>query len=362
MNAIDRRRITLVGGAGFIGHHLALELARQGAMVSIIDSLQVNNLLAFTSTDHDRAESELSLRMINERLGLLREAGVSLYIQDARDERGLAERLETLKPQVLLHLAGVSHAARSDTDPRTAFEHNLRTLESALDCVCGSVEQFLYFSSSMVYGHFPGASVTEESPCNPLGVYGALKYAGEKMVIAHNQVFDMPYTIVRPSALYGERCVSRRVVQVFLENALRGGDIVVHGDGSDRLDFTYIADLVGGILGIVQLDAAINETFNLSYGCSRSIGELIGLLQEQFPDLNVVHHPRGKLTPQRGTLSVDKARALLGYAPAYPLQRGLERYLDWCRVVVARGRRTAHARARVNAPAVVTPVEPCPTH
>ena len=96
----------------------------------------------------------------------------------------------------------------------------------------------------MVYGHFNGKTVTEETPCEPLGIYGALKFSGEKLVIAYNQVFGMNYTIIRPSALYGERCISRRVGQVFIENALRGDAMCVAGDGSDRLDFTYIADLV----------------------------------------------------------------------------------------------------------------------
>ena len=89
------------------------------------------------------------------------------------------------------------------------------------------VEHFIYFSSSMVYGHFSETAVIEESSCNPIGIYGALKYGGEKLVIAYNQVFDLPYTIVRPSALYGERCVSRRVGQIFIENALSGKDIKI---------------------------------------------------------------------------------------------------------------------------------------
>ena len=69
----------------------------------------------------------------------------------------------------------------------------------------------------MVYGNFTGDSVNEETVCEPLGIYGALKFAGEKMVIAYTQVFDLPYTIIRPSALYGQRCVSRRVSQIFIE-------------------------------------------------------------------------------------------------------------------------------------------------
>ncbi len=326
---LDERRIVLVGGAGFIGHHLALALARAGARVAIVDGLQVNNLLAFASADHDPRNQSLNLGVINQRLELLKEAGIPLYILDARDERALANRLNDLKPQVLIHLAGVAHAQQSNMDPRSAFEHTLRTLQYSLECVRDYVERFIYFSSSMVYGHFQTRVVTEGTPSQPVGIYGALKYAGERIVIAHEQVFGMPYTIVRPSALYGPRCISRRVVQVFAENAIRGRGLVVYGDGSDRLDFTYIDDLADGIVRVLQHETAKNETFNLAYGCSRSISELIELLEQHLPGLSVVYKSRGKLCPQRGTLCVDKARRLIGYEPAYPLERGLKRYLDW---------------------------------
>jgi nucleoside-diphosphate-sugar epimerase len=83
--------------------------------------------------------------------------------------------------------------------------------------------------------------------CKPIGIYGTLKYAGELIVKSYNQVFDLPYTIIRPSALYGERCVSRRVGQIFIENAIQGLDININGDGEEKLDFTYIEDLVEGI-------------------------------------------------------------------------------------------------------------------
>lgn len=331
MISLKKRRVVLVGGAGFIGHHLALGLSRAGADVSIVDSLSVNNLLTFTSGDCDRPTRTLDLEIVNERLGLLRQAGVPLYIQDARDEQGLSRRLARLRPQVVVLLSGLSHAGRSNADPNGAFEHTLRTVQYTLDCVRGSAEHFIFFSSSMVYGHFPEGRVTEESPCEPLGIYGALKYAGEKLVIAHHQVFGMPYTIVRPSALYGERCVSRRVVQVFIEDALQGRRLTVHGDGSDRLDFTYIDDLVEGILLLMRSEAALNQTFNLSYGAARSMNELIALLRREILGLEADYAPRGALTPQRGTLSIDKAQALLGYNPAHPLERGLEKYLRWYR-------------------------------
>ena len=163
----------------------------------------------------------------------------------------------------------------------------------------------------------------------PLGIYGALKFAGEKLVIGYNQVFGMNYTIIRPSALYGERCVSRRVGQVFIENALRGDSIRVKGDGSDRLDFTYIGDLVEGIVAALADDNAYNQVFNMTFGCGRSVAELVALLRSHFGDLAVQYETKDDLTPDRGTLSIEKARRLIGYAPQYDLERGFQRYLEW---------------------------------
>ena len=102
-----------------------------------------------------------------------------------------------------MHLAAVSHANRSNKDPYTTFDNSLRTLENALDASRNRIKN-LYTYVSMVYGNFKTKKVDEETNCNPIGIYGALKFSGEKIVIAYNQVFDLPYTIIRPSALYGE--------------------------------------------------------------------------------------------------------------------------------------------------------------
>ena len=90
---------------------------------------------------------------------------------------------------------------RSNKDPYTTFDNSLRTLENALDASRNRIKKFIYLSSSMVYGNFKTKEVDEETNCNPIGIYGALKFSGEKIVIAYNQVFDLPYTIIRPSAL-----------------------------------------------------------------------------------------------------------------------------------------------------------------
>ena len=329
MEKIKGRKITLIGGAGFIGHNLALHLHSLGAEVSIIDSLQINNLASFAATSKDSVNRALYLRILNERQRLLQNAQIPLFVQDARNYHALSQLISQIEPQVVIQLAAVSHANKSNKDPYSTFDHSFRTLENALDASRDRVEHFIYFSSSMVYGQFSEDTVSEESICNPLGIYGALKYGGEKLVIAYNQVFDLPYTIVRPSALYGERCVSRRVGQIFIENALSGKDIKIAGDGSDKLDFTYIKDLVKGIELVISKDTGLNQTFNLTYGNSRSLADMANIMQANFDDLDIQYTPKDSLTPDRGTLSIEKARSLLGYNPSHPLDVGYTDYINW---------------------------------
>jgi nucleoside-diphosphate-sugar epimerase len=334
--AMTGRRIAIVGGAGFIGHNLALALARRGAMVAVVDSLQVNNLLAFSSALASSRNRELYLRMIHERLELLNAAHIPLHVQDARDYHALSRVLTQIDPQVIIHLAAVSHAGRSNKDPFSTFDHSLRTLENALDFARGaSVEHFVFLSSSMAYGNFLTPEVAEDHPLNPIGIYGALKLAGEKMVIAYQQVFNLPYTIIRPSALYGQRCVSRRVGQIFIESALAGEPLKVDGDGEEKLDFTYIDDLIEGIALSVTEPAARNEIFNITYGAARPIRDLVEVLKREFGNLKVEHVERDQLMPFRGTLSIDKARQLLGFAPANPIDVGFPKYVKWYRQLMA---------------------------
>jgi nucleoside-diphosphate-sugar epimerase len=325
---LSGKRIALIGGAGFIGHNLALELRRRGSDVHVVDSLQVNNLGAFSNVVGDPNKT-LYLHLIQERMRLLNESAVPLHVVDARDYHALTRTLSEINPQVVVQLAAIAHANRSNKDPFSTFDHSFRTLENALDCARNTAEHFIYFSSSMVYGNFDGEAVTEDRHCEPMGIYGALKYGGEKLVIAYNQVFDLPFTIVRPSALYGERCVSRRVGQAFIENALRGLPLTINGDGSDALDFTYIGDLVQGVIRCIAHPAARNQIFNLTYGGARSLNQMAEIMRSEFPGIEIKYNPRDALMPERGTLSVDKARTRIGYEPAYPLERGFVDYIRW---------------------------------
>ena len=321
------KKILLVGGCGFIGHNLALHLKKGGCSVSIVDSLSVNNVLSFT--DSEIKNKKLYSSILNNRIELLNDNKINLIVQDARDYHAISKLYGEIKPDIIIHLAAVSHANKSNKDPHSTFDHSFRTLENTLDFAKNSKTHVVYLSSSMVYGNFDSQDVNEETICKPIGIYGTLKYSGELLVKAYNQVFDLPYTIIRPSALYGERCVSRRVGQIFIENAIQGLDININGDGEEKLDFTYIDDLISGISLCCEKESAKNETFNLTYGSSRKISELTEILIKEFPNIKVFYKEKEKFMPERGTLDVSKAKKLLGYEPLNPIETGYVKYISW---------------------------------
>ncbi|MDC2970466.1 NAD(P)-dependent oxidoreductase [Candidatus Pelagibacter sp.] len=321
------KKILLVGGCGFIGHNLSLYLKKLGHSPVIVDSLSVNNIYSLDNSEIKN--QELYKSILENRVSLLKKNEIDLIIQDARNYNSISKLYAEINPEIIIHLAAVSHANRSNKDPHTTFDHSLRTLENTLDYAKSYKTHVIYISSSMVYGNFEGKDVDENTECKPIGIYGTLKYAGELMLKSYNQVFDLPYTIIRPSALYGERCVSRRVGQIFIENAIQNLDININGDGNDKLDFTYIEDLVRGITYCCENKNAINQTFNITYGNSRKINDLIDILKGEFPKINIIYKEKEKFMPDRGTLKTSKANNILNFKAEHAIESGYLKYISW---------------------------------
>ena len=324
---IQNKKILLVGGSGFIGHNLALYLKEMNAKPYIVDSLSINNLY---SLDNEEIKNKnLYSAILNNRIDLLKKKKIEFIIQDAREHLAVSKIYKQIDPDIIIHLAAVSHANKSNKDPHTTFDNSLRTLENTLDYAKVNKKHVIYLSSSMVYGNFGGNDVSEETNCKPMGIYGTLKLSGEHIVKAYSRVFDLPYTIIRPSALYGERCVSRRVGQIFIENAIQDLDININGSGDEKLDFTYIDDLVQGIYKSCINENSKNQTFNITFGNSRKLSELADLVKSEFPKVKINYVGKEKFMPERGTLNIDKAKKLIDYSPQYKLEEGYIKYIQW---------------------------------
>ena len=311
-------RIAIIGGCGFIGHHLALRLQGRGEQVLCVDSLSVNNLNVLGNPLHrDMAE---------QRLVLLKHAGVPLYIEDATDYQALSHLVAPWNPDIIVHLAAVSHIDRSNANPVNCFNNSLRTLLNSLDIARAVGSRIVYFSSSTVYGNFSKNIIDETEDLTPIGIYGNFKLAGENMCRGYNQAHGVPVTIVRPQALYGARCVSSRVSQVFIERAMAGKAITIQGDGEEKLDFTYIGDLLAG------MDCVLRETndswriFNITGENATSLKRLAEIVTARYP-VEVKFGPRDPDRPLRGTMSVKKIRGL-GYRPRYDIETGMNLYME----------------------------------
>ena len=322
-----KKKILLVGGCGFIGHNLALGLKKNGHTPIIVDSLKINNLLSLP--DEQVSNKFLYDSILNSRLKLLKSNNIKYIIKDAKNFEKIKKTYQDIDPDIIIHLAAVSHANKSNKDPHTTFENSFASLESSLEFAKIKKTHIIFISSSMVYGNFSNAKVKESNPCNPIGIYGNLKLSGEMMLKSYNQIFGLPYTIIRPSALYGERCVSRRVSQIFIENAIQNLKINVNGDGNEKLDFTHISDLVQGINLCCINDNAINQTFNITYGNAKKINDLLLILKKEFQDIEIEYKERDKLMPKRGTLSIEKAKKKLGFYPKISINLGYLKYISW---------------------------------
>lgn len=331
---IRGERVMLIGGAGFIGHNLALELSRLGAETLVLDNLVVNNLVTNVSNpDLDPLRRRLYQNFLLDRFERMREHGVQLGSVDARLPLDLLRCFEDFEPTKVVHLAAISSAVDARRDPGLAFDLQLMTLRNALESCRARVEQgmeLVFMSSSTVYGDFDKPSVDESDRPQPHGIYANAKYMGERLVRNYAQ-YELPSTIIRPSALYGERCVSRRVSQVFIENALTGKPLLLEGGGDGRLDFTHIDDLVRGIVLAMALpkEPGYTRTFNLTFGNARTIVELAQLIREVIPDVVLEERPRAEEKPVRGTLDTTLAREVLGFEPWLPLEVGYRRYCEW---------------------------------
>lgn len=329
--SLEGERVMLVGGAGFIGHHLALALRERGAEVLVVDNMQINNIVKIVSDAQlDDVRRRLYVNFLLDRFAMMREAGVQIDNVDGRQMTELTNSFNEFQPTKAVHLAAISSAVIANQNPGLAYDLQINSLRNLLE-LCrlksSACDQVAFMSSSTVYGDFEGDSVTEDVYPRPKGVYANGKYIGERMVREAKDLYGTDFTIVRPSALYGVRCVSGRVSQKFIENALLGEPLLLEGGGSGLLDFTNVHDLVEGIVRSLGLEGGRSRTFNITYGKARTIADLAEIIQKVVPNLKLEERPPAPEKPKRGTLVMDRAREFLGFVPSRALD---DAYLEYC--------------------------------
>ena len=308
------------GGAGLIGATVARKMIAGGYRVVVFDSFT-----HYISPLKIAIKNYIDLRFRGIEDKVIIERGDTTNASHAK------RILDKYQPEYMLHLAAVPLADLSNVHIEEAVSNIFQGTVNMLEAATGMkhLRKFLYVSSSMIYGDFETIPCPEDHPKRPKDIYGGCKYAGEIMTGVFGQRFKVPYTIVRPSAVYGPFDVNRRVSQIFVENALTGKPLRLHGGGKLMLDFTYVDDIADGLILALLKEEAIGEAFNVTYGKSYSLYDVAVALKQLIPSVEIeIIDEVDEHRPLRGALSIEKARRVLGYNPQFPLERGLERYVE----------------------------------
>ena len=304
-------KILITGAAGFIGSHLADRLAEENQLL-LIDDFSVG--------------SRENLAQV------LSQPGVRLVEADVTSRELVSELVEGV--DVVFHLA-ISCLRTSLNDPWLNHEVNAGgTLNVCMAAHEHAVERLVYVSSSEVYGSAETVPMSESHPCHPTTVYGASKLAGELYSLAYWRTYGLPVSVVRPFNTYGPRepySGSRaEVIPRFFIQLEAGRGPVIHGDGNQTRDFTYVEDTVTGLVQAAECDALVGDAVNIAYGREVSIRRIAELLTRMSGKTvaPVYAEPRpGDVA--RHFASIDKARHLFGFSPLEDIESGLARTLAW---------------------------------
>lgn len=310
------KKILITGCAGFIGSHLVDHLLKDSHYVIGIDNF--NNY-------YDPKVKESNLK------GAQRSKNFKLYRVDILETGDLAKIFKKEKPQKVVHLAARAGVRASLANPYLYGEVNVAGTVNLLKlAVDGQVDQFIFGSSSSVYGNSKRLPFTENDPCqNITSPYGASKRSAEFFVESFHHTYGLKSTILRLFTVYGPWGRPDMAPALFTKAIVEGSPINQFGDGTTSRDYTYIDDIVEGI--IRALDKPFNfEIINLGNSHPVTLNYFIKLLERIIgKKAKIKKLPKQPGDVQKTWASIDKAKKLLGWQPKTGLEEGLTKYIEW---------------------------------
>jgi len=310
--------ILITGGAGFIGSHLTERLLRDGKRVVVLDSFD-------PFYDPDMKRKNL--------LAASGEGGFRLVEGDIRDVGLLEALFRSERLDAVIHLAARAGVRPSIQDPATYADVNvtgtIRVLEA---CRKSGVRRFLFGSSSSVYGDNEKVPFAEDDPVNsPVSPYAATKRAGELISWNYHRLFGMEVACLRFFTVYGPRQRPEMAIRKFARLIAADEEVEQYGDGSSARDYTYVSDVVEGVVRALDRCRAFH-IWNLGGSRTTTLSELVEKIGRGLGT-----RPRIRRLPaqpgdvERTWADVRRARAELSWEPMVDLNRGLGLFLEWFR-------------------------------
>src|SRR5437660_2226885 len=306
----------VTGGAGFIGSHLAEELVRRGHRVRVADSLitgQRRNLDHIS--DVEFMEGDLADLAIAQRAA----AGID-YV---------------------LHQAAIPSVPRSVADPVTSNRANIdATLNVLVAARDAGVKRLVYAGSSSAYGDTPTLPKREDMPTNPLSPYALQKLVGEQYCQMFTRLYGFETVTIRYFNVFGPRQDPNSpysgVISLFSTALLEKRQPTIYGDGEQTRDFTYVANVVDGVLRAAEAQGASGEMINVATGGRISLNELLRVMNQIVgTDIKPTYAPARAGDVRDSQADITKARTILNYEPIVSFEEGLRRTVEWYRTAGA---------------------------
>jgi UDP-glucuronate 4-epimerase len=311
-------RILLTGGAGFIGSHLAERLLERGIQLTIID-----NLNGF----YDPAIKRRNLERIGEK------GEFTFCRQDILDRKAVEHLFHSFRPQVVVHLAAYAGVRPSLENPGLYSEVNVTGTSILLEQARqDEVQHFVFGSSSSVYGINSKVPFHEEDPVHqPISPYAVTKRAGELLCFSYHHNYGLPITSLRFFTVYGPRQRPEMAIHKFTRDIEQGKEIPVYHEGKSARDYTYVDDIVQGVLNAIDRPQGCS-IFNLGNSQVVQLSDLIRLVEQALGK-----KARIRLMPaQPGDVpitsaDISRARERLDYVPTTNIEEGVSRFVQWYR-------------------------------
>ncbi len=308
--------ILITGGAGFIGSHLTQRLLREGKRLALVDNLD------------EYYPAELKRANLDE----ARKCGEFQFFPiDIRDGEKLRAIFSAFQPDAVIHLAARPGVRRSFEQPEAYTSINVLGTTQVLEISRQSgIQRLVFASSSSVYGHSSRAPFREDADIShPLSIYAATKVAGEAAAFTYSHAYALSVACLRLFTVYGPRQRPDLAIRKFAGLILEGKEVPIFGDGSLERDYTYIDDIVEGIL--LALAAPGNfDVFNIGNSSPVSINQMVDTLGEALGKpvrRKFLPTPPGEMLLTHADLS--RSRARLGYSPKVSFPEGIRRFAEW---------------------------------